>query len=294
MMRHRKRSNSRGWAQDGTRLGVSAAAGGAEFYLITSGTARVWVRSGDDEQEYVWGPGHIRSGEHWVRLHAGNLFGERALLKNEPRAASVTAVTEARLRGSFGAQPQQYLTDPRKLIADFYQDAIAKMLSGAAVGKGLNASWHLVEYSWAFNSSAGHRSSEPGLRRPPEDQRERAQVGDRRLATGFTDRRVRTERRSNPQPGLHVAERARYYKTKAAREEARKAMVWLGAALQAVLDTATTLKIESRSIADEERDSYKPDVQLGGVFPSWVRLDPYPGGDEWGLEMPEPLMREER
>lgn len=31
-----------------------------------------------------------------VRLHAGNLFGERALLKNEPRAASVTAVTEAR------------------------------------------------------------------------------------------------------------------------------------------------------------------------------------------------------
>ena len=30
-----------------------------------------------------------------VRLHAGNLFGERALLKNEPRAASVTAVTEA-------------------------------------------------------------------------------------------------------------------------------------------------------------------------------------------------------
>ena len=26
---------------------------GQEFYLITSGTARVWVKSGDDEQEYV-------------------------------------------------------------------------------------------------------------------------------------------------------------------------------------------------------------------------------------------------
>ena len=32
-----------------------------------------------------------------MRLHAGNLFGERALLKNEPRAASVTAVTEAEM-----------------------------------------------------------------------------------------------------------------------------------------------------------------------------------------------------
>ncbi len=40
-----------------------------------------------------------------VRLHAGNLFGERALLKNEPRAASVTAVTEVEVlvlsRGKF-------------------------------------------------------------------------------------------------------------------------------------------------------------------------------------------------
>ena len=34
-----------------------------------------------------------------VRLHGGSLFGERALLKNEPRAASVTAVTEAILGG---------------------------------------------------------------------------------------------------------------------------------------------------------------------------------------------------
>lgn len=38
----------------------------------------------------------------------------------------------------------------------------------------------------------------------------------------------------------------RYYKTKATREEARKA-------LQAVLDAATHLKIEMRSMSDEER-----------------------------------------
>ena len=70
---------------------------GQEFFLITSGTARVWVKSGDDEQEYVWEPGRAyeRNLCAEVRLHAGNLFGERALLKIEPRAASVTAVTEA-------------------------------------------------------------------------------------------------------------------------------------------------------------------------------------------------------
>ena len=40
-----------------------------------------------------------------VRLHAGNLFGERALLTKETRAASVTAVTEVEVlvlsRGKF-------------------------------------------------------------------------------------------------------------------------------------------------------------------------------------------------
>lgn len=239
---------------------------GSEFYLITSGTARVWVRSGDDEQEYV-------------RLHAGNLFGERALLKNEPRAASVTAVTEVEVlvlsRGKFerllgsmdDLQQQQYLTDPRKLIADFYQngdtrgpsgslmrhkmkgqegtetqwfvvyrptskDAIAKMLSGAAVGKGLNVKGKSAKKGVLSGFVPFVQISENAHKSVIED--------------------------SPPDSRIVV-----YYKTKAAREEARKA-------LQAVLDTATTLKIEMRSILDE--DSYKPDV--------------------WGIEMPEPLMRE--
>ena len=39
-------------------------------------------------------PQRILHQSYEVRLHAGNLFGERALLKNEPRAASVTCVTE--------------------------------------------------------------------------------------------------------------------------------------------------------------------------------------------------------
>ncbi|CAK9088651.1 unnamed protein product [Durusdinium trenchii] len=245
---------------------VTQGESGQEFYLITSGTARVWVKSGDDEQEYV-------------RLQKGNLFGERALLKNEPRAASVTAVTEVEVlvlsRGKFerllgsmdDLQQQQYLTDPRKLIADFYQngdsrgpggsiarhkmkgtegvetqwfvvyrptskDAIAKMLSGAAVGKGLNVKGKSAKKGVLSGFVPFVQISENEHKKIIED--------------------------SPPDSRIVV-----YYKTKAAREEARKA-------LQAVLDTAHHLKIEMRSIVDE--DSYKPDV--------------------WGLEMPEPLMRE--
>ncbi|CAJ1367601.1 unnamed protein product [Effrenium voratum] len=239
---------------------------GAEFYLITSGTARVWVKSGDDEQEYV-------------RLHAGNLFGERALLKNEPRAASVTAVTEVEVlvlsRGKFerllgsmdDLQQQQYLTDPRKLIADFYQegdargpagsllrhkmegkhgdetkwfaiyrptskDAIAKMLSGAAVGKGLNVKGKSAKKGVLSGFVPFVQISENEHKKVIED--------------------------SPPDSRIVV-----YYKSKAAREEAKKALL-------AVLESSSHLKIETRKMEDE--DSYKPDV--------------------WGIEMPEPLMRE--
>lgn len=146
---------------------------GREFFIMTLGEARVTVKTADDEQEYM-------------RYKPGDLFGELALLKNAPRAATVTATTYVevlvlhrrqfeRLFGPMAQlHQQQYLTDPRKLIADFYdksdsrgprgslrlkgqepdpnlgesiwfavyrptsRDAIAKMLSATAVGKGLN------------------------------------------------------------------------------------------------------------------------------------------------------------
>jgi len=142
---------------------------GDEFFIMASGEAKVWAKVGDDEQEYI-------------RYYGGELFGELALLNNTTRAATVTAVTRTevlvlsrrqveRVIGPMKELNQtQYLTDPRKLIADFYQpsdsrgpfgsvgapdpalgksswfavyrptskDAIAKMLSGSAVGKGLN------------------------------------------------------------------------------------------------------------------------------------------------------------
>lgn len=156
---------------------------GNEFFILVQGecvasVATKFLGVVVDEQEHR-------------RYHAGELFGERAILRGEPRSASVIASVDntqalTLTRGKFERllgqldqlQENQYLTDPRKIIADFYQsgdfngpagsiaqqgggeprrsmkesersswfavyrptsrDAIAKMLSGDAVGKGLN------------------------------------------------------------------------------------------------------------------------------------------------------------
>mmetsp|Transcript_10652 Transcript_10652/g.24232 ORF Transcript_10652/g.24232 Transcript_10652/m.24232 type:complete len:1128 (-) Transcript_10652:48-3431(-) len=148
---------------------------GKDFFIVQRGECVVKIKTGNDDVQ-----------EH-RRYKPGEMFGEIALLKNAPRAATVSAVTEVdvlsltreqfeRMLGPLGQLTElQYLADPRKLIADFYQDgdsrgpggylkhvpalaageasqptqwfvvyrptsreAIAKMLSGTAVGKGLN------------------------------------------------------------------------------------------------------------------------------------------------------------
>lgn len=145
---------------------------GTEFFIVQSGECVAKVKTVDETQEHL-------------RYKAGDLFGEVALLKNSTRQATVEAVTRVetmsidrrsfeRLLGPLRLlQEKQYLSDPRKLIADFYRtgdergprgsvelmsprsteskptvwfavfrptstEAIARMLSGSAVGKGLN------------------------------------------------------------------------------------------------------------------------------------------------------------
>jgi len=145
---------------------------GDEFFILASGSAKAWAKIGDDVQEFA-------------RFSGGDLFGELALLRNAKRAATVTILTRSeclvlgrkqfeRVLGPMSIlQNTHYLTDPRKLIGEFYKggddrgslgslkmlgkevdpakktewfvvyrptsrDAIAKMLSGNAVGKGLN------------------------------------------------------------------------------------------------------------------------------------------------------------
>lgn len=157
---------------------------GNELFILLQGeavtkVATYWLGIEVDVQEHR-------------KYYAGGVFGERALLRGDPRAASIVATVDnvkalvlsrgkfERLLGPMSQmQEGQYLADPRKLIADFYnpgdktgpkgalmlkdgqgeeppavskedatawfavyrptsRDAISKMLSGHAVGKGLN------------------------------------------------------------------------------------------------------------------------------------------------------------
>jgi len=242
------------------------------FYILNSGECRCWIVQGGEDQE-------IR------RYHAGELFGELALLMNRPRAANITAVTNCeclmltrgqfeRILGPMGQlHQQQYLTDPRKLIADFYgpsddrgplgtltlqglepdpsrgqsswfvvyrptsKDAIAKMLSGNAVGKGLNVKG---------------KSAKQGV------------------LSGFvpflqiSDNKHKSMIEQSPPNARLVI----YYKSSAARDEARKT-------LQHVLDD-TPIKMQRREIEVLD-DKYQ---------------DPDRKPKVYGLNIPEPLLRE--
>eukprot|EP00929_Paragymnodinium_shiwhaense_P060055 TRINITY_DN30029_c0_g1_i1.p1 TRINITY_DN30029_c0_g1~~TRINITY_DN30029_c0_g1_i1.p1 ORF type:complete len:1306 (-),score=271.85 TRINITY_DN30029_c0_g1_i1:197-4114(-) len=163
--------------EDGDHI-VTQGEEGDEFFIVLSGecAALVEMCDGSDVQEHR-------------RYQAGDLFGEKALLRRGPRAATVKALSAVetlsltrrsfeRLFGPLGRlRSQHYKTDPRKSLVDFYlsgdrlgcrgarlrdrsfklasvpdeeatdwfavyrptsRDAIAKMLSGCAVGKGLN------------------------------------------------------------------------------------------------------------------------------------------------------------
>eukprot|EP00927_Polykrikos_kofoidii_P046702 TRINITY_DN4084_c0_g2_i1.p1 TRINITY_DN4084_c0_g2~~TRINITY_DN4084_c0_g2_i1.p1 ORF type:complete len:1042 (+),score=171.35 TRINITY_DN4084_c0_g2_i1:64-3189(+) len=145
---------------------------GSSFFIIIYGSCVASVQSGKDGKDVQ---------EH-RRYSIGDMFGERALLEDTTRGATITAKTRVEVvsldRGKFERmlgsldqlQKQNYLADPRKSIADFYRqgdcsgpggacgvlargtprsdwfavyrptsrEAIAKMLNGIAVGKGLN------------------------------------------------------------------------------------------------------------------------------------------------------------
>lgn len=245
---------------------------GHEFYVVVSGEVVAWSDSSGKREEFT-------------RLQEGGLFGELACLGDKPRSANCTATTKTvvivvakkRFERMFGPmssfEESLYLADPRRLIAGFFEqgdlrgprgalegddpdnnktdwfcvfrptsnDAIAKMLSGGAVGKGLNV-----------KGKSAKKGVLSGL------------VPFIQISDNVHKKLIEA---SPPECRVIV-----YYKTKPARDDARKK-------LQAVMDTNCStieqqpLDIVNRVILD--KDDYAQTTPP--VF---------------GLDMPEPLMRE--
>lgn len=105
---------------------------GDELFILQSGEAAATVKTLEDVQEHL-------------RYQEGDLFGERGLLFRSPRAATVTALTDVdvlcltrrrfnRLLGPLSLiQQQNYKTDPRKMIADFYRSGDKRGARGSCI-----------------------------------------------------------------------------------------------------------------------------------------------------------------
>ncbi|CAK9043335.1 unnamed protein product [Durusdinium trenchii] len=146
---------------------------GSEFFIVLKGECVASIR--------IAKVGCDGFDEHPVRHYSkGERFGELAFINHTPRAATITATTHTQLLcldrivfervvGSLDIkQKENYASDPRKILADFYspggglgprgvstvlgnlqtswfavyrptsRDALAKLLNQTAVGKGLN------------------------------------------------------------------------------------------------------------------------------------------------------------
>jgi len=256
---------------------------GEEFFIVQSGECVATVRTGSDIQEVQ-------------RFFAGDLFGELSLLKNAPRAATITAVTQVdvlylsrrrfeRMLGPLSLlRERNYLNDPRKIIADYYQpgdsrgpygailhshmavtatksldttptprkqsmtlqnkdaisswfavfrptskDAIAKMLSGTAVGKGLNIKGKSAKKNrlsgfvpFVQISDNNHK---PAVERPPADA------------------------------VIHI-----FYKTKPAREEAFNLLMSLLQEERAFTSNGSALGDQSDASLVYRNERYAPNV----------------------------------
>jgi len=121
---------------------------GREFFILDAGEARVWKQQGDDVLDYTV-------------LKEGALFGELALLqKGKKRALNVTAKTHVRVlvlprkrfERLFGPMDkmhaQQYLTDPRRVMAEFYQKSDSRGPKGSLDLKGLEPDPKLTPTCW--------------------------------------------------------------------------------------------------------------------------------------------------
>eukprot|EP00931_Biecheleriopsis_adriatica_P005047 TRINITY_DN106610_c0_g1_i1.p1 TRINITY_DN106610_c0_g1~~TRINITY_DN106610_c0_g1_i1.p1 ORF type:complete len:829 (+),score=157.64 TRINITY_DN106610_c0_g1_i1:27-2513(+) len=111
---------------------------GHSFYLLEAGECKASITTAAGTQEVK-------------EYAAGDLFGEKALLENAPRVATVTAMTdvvtlvlsrdvfEAKLGKLSQLTAECYLADPRKLVSDFYLPGDRRGPAGSALAKGLEA-----------------------------------------------------------------------------------------------------------------------------------------------------------
>jgi cAMP-dependent protein kinase regulator len=240
---------------------------GREMYFVEEGEARAWGEAeGGGETEYC-------------RYHRGDLFGERALLRNAPRAANVQAVTKCRLLSLSRKQfdrilgpmdkilREQYEKDPRKVIADFYADGDSrgpfgnlranKMKPETKHGK---SAWFVV-YRPTSRDAISKMLNGGGVGKGLNVKGKSSKQG---CLSGFVPFCQVSDNKHKPmiEQSPPSARTKLYYKSKASRVEARQKLE--------IIHATTHLNMDNPSLDD--LNDYAPDV--------------------YGLHVPEALVRE--
>ena len=242
---------------------------GHHFFILESGECEAYIHElGTDTLVAKYEP--------------GDLFGEKSLIENKPRGATVKAVGNCRVwllsRDAFESKEglgdlsqlhaEQYLTDPRRLIADFYGKGNSKGPAGTTPrGAATSSSWFVV-YRPCSQDSIRKMISQVGVGKGLNIKGKSAK---KNKLSGFVPfcQISKNEHKAALEPASSDTRVRIFYQTKAAWETARTALDSALIELQA--EKGDKLQIERPEVlACDEK--YQPDA--------------------YGLDVPERLMRE--
>ncbi|CAJ1429005.1 unnamed protein product, partial [Effrenium voratum] len=239
---------------------------GLEFFLLDQGECVATQKSFSSQEQEV------------MRYSAGEIFGEKALLEHAPRGATISAVSDVHTftlqRADFEAhlgpmsqlKAQGYLSDPRKLLADFYLPGDARGPAGTLQRKNLKpdqtkkSQWFVV-YRPCSRDSIAKMLGRVGVGKGLNVKGKSAKKN--RLSAFVPFLQIsQNEHKTKIEESPSDARTKIFYKTASSMETARQA-------LQAVL----------------KEQSLKIDVPEIKVIDTYEPLS-------YGLDVPEPLMRE--
>lgn len=240
---------------------------GHHFYILDRGECSASISLGDGKAQEV------------MRYKSGDLFGEKALLENAARGATITATTdvmvyclssqdfESKLGPLSQLRAEAYLADPRKLISDFYQAGDIRGPNGCLEKGGLKPT--------------GKTTSWFAIYRPCSRDSIAKMIGKVGVGKGLNvkGKSSKKNRLSGFVPYVQISDNSHKSDVEHSPRDARIRVYF------------KTLQCRSAAQAALSKILLEESVRKTIDVPELILLDEYEP-DAFGIDMPEPLMKE--